>query len=697
MKALKGDRLTGHTIIIVFLVLAAFLSSCRTNSSQKVNYPDISTKIIDHAAELGTTETPQRAISYLDSAYHRFPTAGPEDLWKKYRFKFEYYLYHEYTPTLLRNVIDSMYTVLGGENGPYKELYAQTYFSEGDALMTERLYSEAFDRYYRGKDFAKKHLDSCKYSTFSYGLGIVRYKQEQYEEANVMFREFLTENSRCRSGFNERLMLPYNALNAMALCFEKLGKLDSALVYYQKSLSFLEHRAPEFLPEKASYFERARGVVYGNMGGAYRKLGNANLAELYLKKSIQINKRPGYEMPDALTAEIKLAELYLQSKQYAKADSTLWQIQAGINKLRHMKRQVGSSLLPYYRLSWALADSLGDSGRAYQFLKSYQLLQDSIASVNAKKQPKDMGSVFQLKDQQYQLTLLEKDNKIAQQTLMMVAGFSAMFALLLGVVWVNYRRSSKQVNELTRLNQLIGDQNIHMQEALRDLEQSQEDNSRLLRIVAHDLRSPISSIASCISLLQSDNLTNEERMEFLKMIQNACANTLAFTNDLLQTHSQKKQLQLSPINLRRILQDCIDVLQPRAHSKQQHIEFEGDDLVVLGSSEKIWRVVSNLITNAIKFSTYEAIIKVQLSQEGDNARIAVTDQGIGIPEDLKNKLFSTTGEIGRVGTDGEESFGLGLAISKQIVNAHGGHIWFESQQEQGTVFFVELPLPQNHQ
>lgn len=114
--------------------------------------------------------------------------------------------------------------------------------------------------------------------------------------------------------------------------------------------------------------------------------------------------------------------------------------------------------------------------------------------------------------------------------------------------------------------------------------------------------------------------------------------------------------------------------------------------MLAGSREKLWRVVSNLMANAIKFSPEGAVIEVSLENRGQYARIAVRDHGIGIPEGMKDKLFDLFTEAKRPGTAGEQSFGMGLAISRQIVEAHDGRIWLESQPGQGTTFFVELPL-----
>ncbi len=115
-------------------------------------------------------------------------------------------------------------------------------------------------------------------------------------------------------------------------------------------------------------------------------------------------------------------------------------------------------------------------------------------------------------------------------------------------------------------------------------------------------------------------------------------------------------------------------------------------MIVSIDNEKMWRVISNLIANVIKFSPHGAVIEVRLTEKPGYAVVEVEDHGLGIPEEVKDKVFDMFTEARRTGTAGEKSFGMGLAISKQIVQAHGGKIWFESKPGKGTTFFVELPL-----
>ncbi|WP_353196299.1 tetratricopeptide repeat-containing sensor histidine kinase [Parapedobacter defluvii] len=244
-----------------------------------------------------------------------------------------------------------------------------------------------------------------------------------------------------------------------------------------------------------------------------------------------------------------------------------------------------------------------------------------------------------------------------------------------------------------RLNAQIVEQNQQMLITLNALEQSQAENGRMMRIVAHDLRNPIGAIGSAASLmLEADNLPiNEQKM--LKLVHKSAADALDLVNDLLHTHERPDDLPKDTVDLDRLLHYCVDQMAVKAAAKNQLITLHSHPSLIVANREKLWRVFNNLIGNAIKFSSPGERIVVSLEVNPNHVLISVRDQGIGIPEHLRTKVFDMFTDARRQGTEGEQPFGLGLAISKQIVEAHGGRIWFEGNADgtPGTTFFVELP------
>jgi PAS domain S-box-containing protein len=238
----------------------------------------------------------------------------------------------------------------------------------------------------------------------------------------------------------------------------------------------------------------------------------------------------------------------------------------------------------------------------------------------------------------------------------------------------------------------ISGENARIIKALHALEQSHADNTRMLKVVVHDLRSPIGAIKMAASALLHRSDPEDKERHLLQIIQRSADNSLELVNDLLEMQGRPEELKKEPIELDGMLYHCTDLLRHQADAKGQRITLHVVPVIVAASREKLWRVVSNLIANAIKFSPAGMPIHIRLETTNQGVIIAVEDQGIGIPPDMKDKLFDMLTETKRTGTAGEPSFGMGLAISKQIVEAHGGRIWLESKPDNGTIFFVELPL-----
>lgn len=282
--------------------------------------------------------------------------------------------------------------------------------------------------------------------------------------------------------------------------------------------------------------------------------------------------------------------------------------------------------------------------------------------------------------------LLSKKN--AQKTgYLIVIGISliaVVFALL--KIWHNRKR-------LLDLNKRISAQNSNMKKTLNALEQSQADNTRMMQIVAHDLRNPIGGMYSIASMMLDDDGRTDEDRECLEMIKTSGKLSLDLVSDLLLAHTKTNELEKELVDLSEMLHYCVGLLHHKAELKGQQINLEANTVInILANQEKLWRVVSNLIANAIKFSAKGTAIQVSLLKEADHVRIVVKDNGIGIPEEIAPKIFDMFTDAKRTGTAGEQSFGLGLAISKQIVEAHGGKLWFESTAGHGTTFYVELPI-----
>jgi signal transduction histidine kinase len=163
--------------------------------------------------------------------------------------------------------------------------------------------------------------------------------------------------------------------------------------------------------------------------------------------------------------------------------------------------------------------------------------------------------------------------------------------------------------------------------------------------------------------------------------------------DVAAIESGRLQLERRPLDPSNLLARSVYLNAALAQKKRIRIELhiEGALPTLPLDEKKIEQVLNNLLSNAVKFSQPGTKIAVDAAAEGGGLRVGVRDQGPGIPEDERSKLFQFFSKTSVRGTAGESSTGLGLAIVRKIVEGHGGSIWVESQVGVGSVFYFTLP------
>ena len=326
----------------------------------------------------------------------------------------------------------------------------------------------------------------------------------------------------------------------------------------------------------------------------------------------------------------------------------------------------------------------GDNQQAAIYSRRFIILHDELDKLNTASGIDYLD--YALKEQQVKSLM----NRSKYQAAFLIG--AAIACLLAIVVIMVFRNNLKRTN---RLNEQVTGQNEQMKKTLAALEQSQEDNSRMMKIAAHDLRNPINAMSSLAIMMLNEPDRSEDDREMLEMIKVSAQNSLALVDDLLQVQFKVEELEKQPVDIGEMLRYCVSLLSSRADAKGQQINLQTQEVSLPASGEKLWRVFSNLIGNAIKFNPVGAVIDIKMTLNAKSILIAVKDQGIGIPPEMQDKIFDMFTEAKRTGTAGEQSVGLGLAISRQIVEAHGGKIWFESIPGKGSTFFVDLPFEGN--
>ena len=669
---------------------AGFLFSCSKPSNiinSNANYK----KVLDSANIVYDHDKFQQAINYLDSLTPRYKNLDIGQKFDYYSLNYNYLFHIKKANNSAMLYADSILNLFDGPENKLKYIvkYGQAFFFKGDVLFEENKYNDAYEYFYQGKLIANRVSSKCTLGDFSYRMGMIMYKQEHFSLAAANFKNSSAETGACDLSFTY-FYRRQEVFNNTGLCYSKINETDSALLYFKKALDFIDTNA-ELFKERKVLLDVARGVVYGNEGDVYVKKGNIPLAKMLLKQSSEINLKKGYDNGDAELSELKLAHIYYRAHQ---ADSM-------INLLREVRPQLDSVKNQEAEADWnfLMANYFirkQDPKAALTYLIKYNALKDSIVARDKGLMEADIVQQIKRLEQDNEFDVLKKDNQQQNLYLKIAAVFGVMLLIIFFLILLNWRKSRRNIKILGRLNHQIKDQNHSLGLALEELNVSSQEKDRILRTVAHDLRNPLGGIASLTNAMADDGYT-EEQQRMITLIKETSNNSLELINEILEVTNNTgvTMLNRALVEINSLLSHSVELLRFRAAEKNQQIKLELLDRPVdlFISREKIWRVIGNLLTNAIKFSPSGADIFLKIIDNGTEVEISVKDSGIGIPENMKSKVFNIFTEAKRPGTAGEKSFGLGLSISKQIIESHGGKIWFESNNGNGTTFFVRLPKP----
>jgi signal transduction histidine kinase len=223
------------------------------------------------------------------------------------------------------------------------------------------------------------------------------------------------------------------------------------------------------------------------------------------------------------------------------------------------------------------------------------------------------------------------------------------------------------------------------------------EKDKFFSILAHDLRGPLSAFVAATQIITEEIQTMgfEEIKEITLSMKTSASNIYGLLENLLEwSRLRRGVMDFIPerINLKKKIEECVNVLSESARKKGIEVEISIQEVVDVSADKHMFdTVVRNLISNAIKFTPPGGKVTITAGYNKDNAiEIRVSDSGIGMTPELKNKLFLLNEKTSRKGTEGEPSTGLGLLLCKEFVEKHNGKLWVESEVGKGSKFYFTI-------
>jgi len=550
------------------------------------------------------------------------------------------------------------------------------YYSEGQL-------STALDYYYKALFIALKLHNKAFMAADYNDIGVVLQSMELYPKALEYYKKSL------------KLFTGTKDLNGVGTIYENIGEVmlneknyDRAIVYCTKSINIAKEQDDKD-GMMSDYTDL--GLCYGHKGEFAKAISN-------LDTSLKISSKYKNVYNEACTL-IGFGTVYNMQKDYQNAYKYALAGQSLAVKLGNLAVRSNAAL----QLNKTLA-GLGRFDEAYRLLRQYIDLKDSLNNNESIQKLTSYNLELNFATKQHQFAQQQHDRdilyqqRLKQQTLINTIFFVIILGMIaISVVYYRQKRKQQKINlMLEEKNREVLEQKTSIDDQAQKLNDLNTLKDRLISVLAHDLRAPLSTLRGLFSLLQDDTISHQQLLDMIPGV----LKKLEYTSDFLDTllfwiNSQMENFESSAKSfyVKDIVAFEVESYHEQAGLKGINlIDSVDDDIIASADPNSIRIVIRNLITNAIKFSSENDTIEISAKrQDEQNYVITVSDTGTGMSDEHLNKLFKSKVNS-KAGTNNESGTGMGMLFCKDLVEKCSGRIWVTSEQGQGTSFSFTVPL-----
>ncbi|WP_372755711.1 tetratricopeptide repeat protein [Labilibaculum sp.] len=576
------------------------------------------------------------------------------------------------------------------------------------------------------KQLLKKALLLCKNNLLqkadiNNNLGILSAQKSQLTEAIKYYTNALEIHEQIGNELNS-----VSTINNLANIYTELGNNSLALLNYNKvykiskanhhkqyecmalinlgNLYFQMHdlnqsakqsyTALDLLKDDPDSYYQA--ILYLNLGILEKEKKKLELAETYLLKSLTIadNLHLSHAFDES---KLNLAQLYYEKKNYLKAENYALQVLNSSIEKKNLDFTYQSALLlgNVYR-------GLKKYSKAAEYYSLHEKYQTKYQERIDKKQNQKFGYQYELqkKEAVNQQLLLnnqlqnqhieKKEYEIRYQKMVIIFEIFILLLLILLAILLYYRTQTKiKINSILRLK------NKEINKSNQSLQEENRFKNQLFSIVSHDIKSPLIALHNFLLLLNAGELSEDEQEEIIGETTAKTEATLNMVEDLLLWTKQQltdAPAELKTINFHELVMQVLTLFDSTAKEKEVKIRPAcSKDSVIYSDPNILKMLIRNLISNSLKFTPKGGLIEIGIEKNKRDFTVSIHDTGNGISEADQSKIFDDDQIHTTMGQNKESGHGLGLKLCKYFIEKNNGKIWFDSQVNVGTTFFVNLP------
>jgi len=487
---------------------------------------------------------------------------------------------------------------------------------------------------------------------------------------------------------SEELNLQSNLLRVyinLGNSYKDAEDFEKAIAYHQLSLEMRESQ------------QNVPGIIQSkyNIGDVELARENFDLALQNFSEAFDISEEIEFPM-GIYYSTTGLGRVERAQQNY---DQSIEWFQLGLDAARQMgNKQMVLTMQEFLYETHKLAQRPAD---ALQWLEAYNALSDSLNSEERDRIIVEYEARFGMRESQQQNEVLQarqlqQEAQINTQRWIIVSAIGGVLLLLVvgGFLILNSKKSTRANELLTRKNNELKSLNETIDKQKKELEKANRVKTKLFGIVAHDLRGPTTAMQSLLYLLREHDLSQKDLNDLTADMENSITENATLIDNLLGwAKSQMEGLEVhkKTFNLNMCVRAVTKNFAMRCTEKRIDVSIDvPDHIEIYADYDMIKLIIRNLFANSLKFSKPDSTITITAQSKKNHTQISVTDQGVGIPEEHKSKIFNSI-YFSSIGTEDEQGSGLGLNLCKEFVESHGGRIWFQSEVNKQTTFTFEIP------